>query len=99
MKIYDPDPGKSFTKAKLVTDELRKNGETAIASDAINHLKNFPDDPSVVPTFVPTDALKHLKNDGKNTKRSADAITEFASSKGLRMLPFVHDLQVCCYLC
>ena len=30
--------------------------------------------------------MEHLKNCGKNTRKSADAVAEFASSKGLRML-------------
>ena len=46
-------------------------------------------------TFVPTDTLEHTKNCGKNTRKSADAVAEFASSEGFRMLSFVHDLQVC----
>ena len=53
----------------------------------------FATDFSFLPNFVPTDTLEHLKNCGKNTKKTGDAIVEFASSKGLRMLPFVHDLQ------
>ena len=31
-------------------------------------------------TFVPTDALGHTKNCGKNTRKSADAVAEFAIS-------------------
>ena len=40
--MYDPDPERSFTKAKLARQnkKLRENGETA--SDAANHFKNFP---------------------------------------------------------
>ena len=67
-----------------------------------NHFKNFPtvdsafgDNFTVLSTFVPTDTLEHLKNCGKNTRKSADVAGEFASSKGHRMLSFVHDLQVC----
>ena len=62
---------------------------------AANHFKNFPtvdlafvDDFTVLPTFVPTDTLEHLKNCTKNTRKSADAVAEFASSKGLGMLSF-----------
>ena len=93
---------RSFTKAKLVrqNEELRENGETT--SDAAHHFKNFPtvdsafgDNFTILPTFVPTDTLEHLKNCGKNTRKSADVAGKFASSKGLRMLSFVHDLQVC----
>ena len=50
-------------------------GETA--SDIANHFKNFPtvdsafgDDFTVLPMFVPTDTLEHLKNCGKNTRKS-----------------------------
>ena len=32
--------------------------------------------------------LEHLKNCRKNTRKSADAVAEFASSKGLGMLSF-----------
>ncbi|CAH3184135.1 unnamed protein product, partial [Porites lobata] len=69
------------------------------ASDAANHFKKFPtvdsavgDDFTVFPTFVPTDTLEHLKNFGKNTRKSTDAVAEFASPKGLRILSFVHEL-------
>ena len=61
---------------------MKENGETA--SDAANHFKNFPtvdsafdDDFTVLPTLVQTDILEHLKN----TRKSADAVAEFASSK------------------
>ena len=64
--------------------------------DATNHFKNFPtvdsafaDDFTVLPTFVPTDTLEHLKNCRKNTRKSADAVAEFASSKGPKMLSFL----------
>ena len=60
-----------------------ENGETA--SDAGNHFKNFPtvdsafgNDFTVLPTFVSTDILEHLKNCRKNTRKSADAVAEFA---------------------
>ena len=56
------------------------------ASDAANHFQKFPtvdsavaDDFTVFPTFVPTDTLQHLKNFGKDTRKSADAVAEFAS--------------------
>ena len=76
---------KTENKAKLARqiEQLRENGETA--SDAANHFKNFPivdsafgDGFTVLPTFVPTDTLEHLKNCRKNTKKSADAVAEFA---------------------
>ena len=66
-----------------------------------NHFKNFPTvdwafgDFSVLPTFIPNHTLDDLKNCGKNARKSSDAVVKFASSKGLRMLSFVHDLQVC----
>ena len=97
LKLYDHDQrGSSLNKAKLARqiEELRENGEAA--SDAANHFKNFPtvdsafgDDFTVLPTFVPSDTLEHLKNCRKNTRKSADAVAEFASPKGLRMLSFL----------
>ena len=33
--------------------------------------------------------LEHLKNCGKNTRKSAGTDAKFASRKGLRMLPFL----------
>ena len=52
-------------------------------SDAANHFKNFPtvdsafgDNFTVLPTFVRTDTLEHLKNCGKNIRKSADAVTK-----------------------
>ena len=74
--------------------------------DAANHFKIFPtvdsafgDDSTVLPTFVPTDTLEHPKNCRKNTRKSADAVVEFASSEGIKMLLiFVYGLQVCASL-
>ena len=89
--------GSSLYKAKLERqiEELRENGENA--SDAANHFKNFPtvdsafgDDFTVLPKFVLTETLEHLKNSGKNTRKSADAVAELASAQNA----FVHDLQV-----
>ena len=64
--------------------------------------KNFPtvdsavgDDFTVLSTFVPTDTLEHLKNCGKNIRKSADAIAEFASSKGIRILSFLFTTSKC----
>ena len=83
---------------------MRENGRTA--SDAANHFKNFStvdlafgDDFTVLPTFIPTDTVEELKNCGKKTRTSADAVAEFASSKGLRMLSFVHDVIYLRALC
>ena len=56
----------------------------------------FNKDYSALPVFVPTDTFDHLKECGKNTTQflSTDAIAEMSSSKGSRLLPFVHDLEV-----
>ena len=66
------------------------------ASDAANHFKNFPKvdsafgyDFTVFPTFVSTDTLEHLKNCEKNIRKSADAVSEFTSSKGFRLLSLI----------
>ena len=103
LKIYDPDPEKSFTKAKVARLKQEQSGVTSEDVDTgnANYFDKFPNDDSafttdfsLLPNFVPNDTLEHQKNCGKNTKKSDDAIVEFASSKGLRMLPFVHDVQV-----
>ena len=94
--------GSSLNKAKLARqiEELRENRETA--SDAANHFENFPtvdsafgDDFTVLPTFVPSDTLELLKYCRKNTRKSADTVVEFASSKGLRMLSFLYMTSKC----
>ena len=56
----------------------------------------FKEDFSVLPVFVPTDTLDHLKECGKATKKSmpGEAVAKISSTKGLQLLPFVHDLQV-----
>ena len=102
-KVHDHDPERIFLhKAKLARqiEELRENGETA--SDTANHFKNFPTIDlaigggfTVLPTFVPTNKLEHLKNCGKNTKKSANAVAEFKGSKGLRMLSFLFETSKC----
>ena len=105
LKIYDPDPEKSFTKAKvarLKQEHTDSNVSVDIETVATNHINKFPtadsaftNDFRLLPKFVPTDTLEHLKNCGKNASRkSEDTFVEFASSKGLRLLPFVHDVQV-----
>lgn len=104
LKIYDPDPEKSFTKAKLARLKQEQTGVSFVDVEirhAANYFNNFPaadsaftTDFSLLPNFVPTDTLEHLKNCRKNTMKTRDAIVEFASFKGLTMLPFVHDLQV-----
>ena len=40
----------------------------------------------ILPSFS---HLEHLKNCGKNTRKSTDTDAKFASRKGLRMLPFL----------
>ena len=40
----------------------------------------------ILPSFS---HLEHLKNCGKNTRKSAGTDAKFASRKGLRMLPFL----------
>ena len=105
LKIYDPDPEKSFTKAKvarLKQENTDLNVSVDIETIATNNINKFPtadspftNDFSLLPNFVPTDTLEHLKNCGKNASRkSEDTFVEFASSKGLSLLPFVHDVQV-----
>ena len=78
----------------------KKKGETA--RDAANHFKNFPtvdsvfgDDFTVLPTFVPTDTLERLKNCRKYARKSADAVADFGSSKGHRMLSFLFTTSKC----
>ena len=98
LKIYDPDPEKSFTKAKvarLKQEHTDSNVSVDIETVATNHINKFPtadsaftNDFRLLPKFVPTDTLEHLKNCGKNASRkSEDTFVEFASSKGLRLLP------------
>ena len=96
-KVYDPDPDDSYTKAKL--ERLKSSsvteqnilGQTSHSSKCFD---SFPPDEStlfseenpnpnpVLPSFVPMDALEQVKNSGKSSK------------KGLRMVNFVHELQV-----
>ena len=90
LKIYDPDPEKSFTKAKVARLK-QKHTDSSVPVDietvATNHINKFPtadsaftDDFSLLPKFVPTDTLEHLKNCGKNTsQKSEDTFVEFAN--------------------
>ena len=96
------EPESSLYKAKLARqiEELWENKETA--SDAANHFKYFPtvdlafcDGFTVLPRFVPTDTLEHLKNCRKNTWKSADSVAESAGSKGLRMPSFLFATSKC----
>ena len=76
-----------------MVDPLQKKnpGSAPVMEDSA-----FKEDFSVLPVFVPTDTLDHLKECGKATKKSTpgEAVAEMSSTKGLRLLPFVHDLQV-----
>ena len=46
--------------------------------------------------FVPTNALGHLKECGKATKKSTpdEVVAEMSSTKEFRLMLFVHGLQV-----
>jgi len=101
-RVYDPDPNKAYTNAKR--DKLKVNRAEKI-DFAPKPRFEFPDDDStglytanfqVLPSFFPTDCLEHLKNCGKKSKKNNDneALVEMASTKGLRLLNFVHDVQV-----
>ena len=105
--MYDPDPNKAYIKAKIA--KLRHEQPEASVSTPSGsqqqdvNSQQFPSDDSVfnkdfsvLPNFVPTDTLDHLKNCGKLSAKSADddAVTELSSSKGLRLMKFVHDLEV-----
>ena len=55
----------------------------------------FSEDFSVLPSFVPMDAIKQIKNLGKSSKKSANAeVVINSNDEGLRMMNFVHELQV-----
>ena len=102
-KIYYPDKDKSYTKAKAAKCRRNAGNSGFIGAVFSSSFINFPtedsafkEDFSVLPVFVPADTLDHLKECGKVTKKSTPgkAVAEVASNKGLRLLPFVHDLQV-----
>ena len=87
QKVYDPDKNKLYTKAK--EDSCRKTG--FVDAGRSSSFSSFPSDDSafdkdfsVLPVFVPTDTLDHLKECGKTTKKSTagDAVT--SSTKGLK---------------
>ena len=55
----------------------------------------FSEDFSVLPSFVPLDAFEPGQNSGKSSKKSAYAkVVINSNDKGLRMMNFVHELQV-----
>ena len=72
LKIYDPDPEKSFTKAKgarLKQEHTEVNVPVDIETVATNHINKFPtadsaftNDFNLLPKFVPADTSEHLKN-------------------------------------
>ncbi|CAB4045521.1 Hypothetical predicted protein [Paramuricea clavata] len=85
----------------------RENGincsNAEVENDASASLGKFPSDDSaynkdfsILPVFVPTDTLDHTQKCGKSTKKSVDgdAIADMSSSKVLRMVLFVHDMEV-----
>jgi len=100
--VYDPDPQKSYTKAKLKRDENRENmspnvPDHTVVSFPSEEIANglFNENFSVLPNFVPMDAFQHLKNTGKSsTKYKNIDVVINSNDKGLRMMRFIHDLQV-----
>ena len=72
LKVYDPYPEKSFTKAtvaRLKQKHTELNGSVDIETVAANHINKFPtaesaftDDFRLLPKFAPTDTLEYLKN-------------------------------------
>ena len=104
--VYDPDPDRSYTKAKL--DKLKWSNDSVgntlkQTSLSDSPFDNFPPDESTLfsgdfsalPPFAPMDAFQQVKNSGKSVKKfaNADAVIN-SNDKGLRMMSFVHDLQV-----
>ena len=73
----------------------------SISSSAENPEALFPADEvfnynfSVFPNFAPMDAFQHIKNSKKSIKKydNGDVVVN-SNDKGLRMMRFVHDLQV-----
>ena len=103
QKVYNLDKDKSYTKAKAAKCRRNARNSGFIDADPSSSFKNFPaedsafkEDFSILPVFVPTNTLGYLKESGKATKKSTpgEAVPEMSSTKGLRLLPFVHDLQV-----
>ena len=80
--VYDPDPEKSYTKARLQrhleNDKENMADNLSISSSPENPKVLFPTDEvanevfnnnfSVLPNFVPMDAFQHIKNSGKSIK-------------------------------
>ena len=105
-KVYDPGPDRSYTKAKL--DKLNWSNDTVESTPEQRSSSNLPfdtvppdesmlfsEDFSILPLFVSMDAFKQVKNSGKSVKKFANAdVVINSNDKGLRMMSFVHDLQV-----
>ena len=106
MERVDPDPDGSYTKAKLErlssssVTEQNILGQTSPSSTCFDSFPPdestlFSEDFSVLPSFVPMDAFEQVKNLGKSSKKSANAeVVINSNDKGLRMMNFVHELQV-----
>ena len=104
--VYDPDPDGIYTKAKLerlkCSSETEQNvlwqtssNSTCFDSFPPDESTLFSEDFSVLPSFVPMDAFEQVKNSGKSSKKSANAeVVINSNDKGLRMMSFVHELQV-----
>ena len=105
-RVYDPDPERSYTKAKL--EKLKRSNATVESAAKQTSPNNSPfdsfppdestqysEDFSILPSFVPMDAFEQVKNSGKSIKKFANAeVVINSNDKGLRMMNFVHDLQV-----
>ena len=87
----------------LGTDKENVADNLSISSSAENPEVLFPADEvanevfnynySVLPNFVPMDAFQHIKNSGKSIEKYDNVVVN-SCDKGLRMMRFVHDLQV-----
>ena len=77
QKVYDPATDKSYTKAKAAKWRRNAGNSGFIDANLSSSFVNFPredsafkEDFSVLPVFVPNDTLDHLKECGKETKKS-----------------------------
>ena len=90
---------KGFNKRSSETEQ-NVLGQTSLNSTCFDsfppdEFNLFSKDFSVLPSFVPMDAFEHVKNSGKSSKKSANAeVVINSNDKGLRMMNFVHELQV-----
>ena len=102
--LQDPDPGKSYTKAKL--QSLQENIENISQNQGNSNTKLIsPQDERaddyfhknllVLPHIVPSDAFQYERITGKLSKKYTNVDAAMNSNeKGIRMIQFVHDLQV-----